>query len=137
MTPDFYFTVTSWFPGNVRVKPYSKHSWLDVFLVNFKLMSWGFSLMSDLIQKREDHFHPRLDKCDKGWQFLCGIICLSFEPIWPQKVKICWPWGYVWQFSKNTFDWITVNGIGATSYFNPEKKRRSRLTGHSNEQTQK
>ena len=26
MTSDFYFTVTSWFPGNVCVKPYSKHS---------------------------------------------------------------------------------------------------------------
>ena len=37
----------------------------------------------------------------------------------------------------DSFDWINVNDIGATSYFNPEKKRRSRLTGHSNEQTQK
>ena len=26
MTSDFYFTATSWFPGNVRVKPHSKHS---------------------------------------------------------------------------------------------------------------
>ena len=26
MTSDFHFTVTSRFPGNVRVKPYSKHS---------------------------------------------------------------------------------------------------------------
>ena len=24
MTSDFYFTTTSWFPGNVRVKPHSK-----------------------------------------------------------------------------------------------------------------
>ena len=26
MTSNFYFTATSWFPGNVRVKPHSKHS---------------------------------------------------------------------------------------------------------------
>ena len=26
MTSDFYFTAISWFPGNVRVKPHSKHS---------------------------------------------------------------------------------------------------------------
>ena len=26
MTSGFYFTTTSWFPGNVRVKPHSKHS---------------------------------------------------------------------------------------------------------------
>ena len=26
MTSDIYFTATYWFPGNVRVKPYSKHS---------------------------------------------------------------------------------------------------------------
>ena len=26
MTSDFYFTATSWFPRNFRVKPYSKHS---------------------------------------------------------------------------------------------------------------
>ena len=26
MTSEFYFTATSWFPGNVRVKPHSKHS---------------------------------------------------------------------------------------------------------------
>ena len=26
MTSDFYFTTTSWFLGNVRVKPHSKHS---------------------------------------------------------------------------------------------------------------
>ena len=26
MTSDFYFTATSWFPGNVRIKPHSKHS---------------------------------------------------------------------------------------------------------------
>ena len=26
MTSDFYFTATSWFPGNIRLKPHSKHS---------------------------------------------------------------------------------------------------------------
>ena len=26
MTSNFYFTATSWFPGNVRVKPHQKHS---------------------------------------------------------------------------------------------------------------
>ena len=30
MTPNFYFTATSWFPGNVRVKPHSKHSVLGL-----------------------------------------------------------------------------------------------------------
>jgi hypothetical protein len=32
MTSNFYFTATSWFPGNVRVKPHSKHSASRKFL---------------------------------------------------------------------------------------------------------
>ena len=35
MTSDFYFTATSWFPENVRVKPHSKHSATSAILTNF------------------------------------------------------------------------------------------------------
>ena len=42
MTSNFYFSATSWFPGNVRVKPHSKHSApppLEGTIVNI-LLSW-------------------------------------------------------------------------------------------------
>ena len=63
MTSDFYFTATSWFPGNVRVKPHSRHSaplWfivVPVFINENKL-----SLIQKFSKKSSEHLQRNLKK---------------------------------------------------------------------------
>ena len=88
MTYDFYFTVASWFPGNVRVKPYSKHSapggppWV-----------WGPNLAWFLIQGDWPMMFPRqkiLSKFipERMLVFLShGLLSTSCEKI--KYLKVC------------------------------------------------
>ena len=54
MTSDFYFTVTSWFPENGRVKPYSKYSALPAWTV---FIPWAWT-KTDIFDPLPPHlFH--------------------------------------------------------------------------------
>ena len=94
MTSDFYFTVTSWFPENVRVKPYSKHSGgggggrirRNAYQKNYKLppppLSFRFSdLPLVLVCNRATSF-------DVVWmQLSCRIRQLGNEKYLKNKLK--------------------------------------------------
>ena len=78
MTSDFYFTVTSWFPGNVRVKPYSKHS--ESVAPELMSSSTWFWIGSPKAAKRSE------------------IFVISYLLLWP---------AFIWQIlEKMNFSWL-------------------------------
>ena len=67
MTSDFYFTATSWFPGNVRVKPHLKHSapgWTEN----------GCDVMVNILHPKAIFFLET-----NFWKDFCLIYVLKFQ----------------------------------------------------------